>query len=113
MTWRWDEGVYTVTASIAEFRQGRELVWDLTYNDGGKAAGFKTNQAIDDFVMVGPPKINWLAKPVPDEVLRAVAAGTKRRWPVWLASFGGEWLTRAAFRVQVRSAEMAQRVPRR
>lgn len=31
-----------------------------------------------------------------------------RRWSLWLASFGGERLTRAAFRVQVRGAEMAQ-----
>jgi glycosyltransferase involved in cell wall biosynthesis len=35
-----------------------------------------------------------------------------RRWPLWLASFGGDRLTRAAFRVQVRSAELAERARR-
>src|SRR4051794_40829077 len=86
MTWRWLEGVYTVTASIVELRQGRELLWDLTYNEAGKPAGFKTKQPIDEFVMLGPPKINWLVQNVPDEVLRTVAAATGRRWPVGLPS---------------------------
>ena len=35
-----------------------------------------------------------------------------RRWPLWLASFGGDRLTGAAFRVQVRSAELAERARR-
>jgi hypothetical protein len=42
-----------------------------------------------------------------------LSPGNARRWPLWLASFGGEGLTRNAFRAQVRTAELAPRLRRR